>query len=201
MAVCSSKFFRNLFHWSWLMSVYALGSCLRMILCHLRQHSLWTAPIVAFSWLFVKTDGSPHCKSCWHLTPSSWNCVNMDSRTFVALHYNYVHVQFFQGWPCFRTYQCLRMLQYWDWIFYFSMYWHFYKSLRVVQPIMPPVQSFCQQLGNQTPGIYFNIFDQQSRKYLPFKLSKRLDWHGFNTDVNIFSNKKFLTKLVHTFHH
>ena len=61
--------------------------------------SVWTAPKVPFSLLFVKTDGSPHSKSCWHLTPVSRNCVNMTSRTFVALHYNYVHVQFFEGWP------------------------------------------------------------------------------------------------------
>ena len=44
---------------------------------------VWTAPKVPFSLLFVKIDGSPHCKSCWHLTPASWNCVNMTSRTFV----------------------------------------------------------------------------------------------------------------------
>ena len=103
LAVRSSKCFEKLVPHILTYVCLRLGSCLHMILCHLIQrHSVWTAPKVPFSWLFVKIDGSPHCKSCWHLTPASWNCANMTSRTFVALLYIYVHVQFLQSWPCLK---------------------------------------------------------------------------------------------------
>ena len=92
---------------------------------------VWTAPKVPFSLLFVKIDGSPHCKSCWHLTPASWNCVNMTSRTFVALHYNYVHVQFFEGWPFLKHPNALVLR-----ILYFSMCWHLHKTrFQLILPV------------------------------------------------------------------